>query len=248
MAQVAEIFQMVRQRLGKPTLVSLTPDILLQAIWDRTQFYAIKMRNDSNEGLRMRNFKIQVIGGLDDYPISYADFGGAFLIHTDPDMYADGRRREVDIVRLQDLDLATTPVRITGDDDSVEAMSFYVNDVGWNMRASPRGSSGYYIVWYEPVGASQQALTNSPQIPVAFHPMLSIAVAFDVADHCAWEGVGPEEAMGRRQSFKASLLQQKVEWEREWDTYIRSVNHEDTGFVSPFATSPDVYARYRGGW
>ena len=84
------------------------------------------------------------------------------LVTTDPDLYPDGRVREIPVVRMQDFDLVDSgeaPIDgTTVGADTVESIAFFADENGWKAQVRPRGAVGNYRVHYEPASVLQMPL------------------------------------------------------------------------------------------
>lgn len=254
MATVEELINTTRRRLARPDRESVPDDAILLGLHNANQHYVIKLRNASDEGAFLKRFALPITGGsVDEYPISALalDFSGAALVTTDPDLYPDGRVREVQVVRVQDFDLVddgSVPITSsTVGTDSVSSMAFFKDEYGWKVQVRPRGAVGNYRVWYEPANIMQMPLAGSPQTPAAFHDLLSIEAALECLPLAHWPGLDPKVAEMRRKNLENMFLRQKVERMREWEIFVRDMTPEDTGSREVFESSPGVWDAFRGG-
>lgn len=246
------LVQETRRRLGRPDRESVPDDAILLGLYTANQARVIKLRNASDEGALVKRFPLAITGGTDEYPVSALayDFSGAALVTTDPDLYADGRVREIAVVRIQDLNLlddGDAPSQSGVGDDTVSVMAFFADENGWKVRVRPRGGVGNYRVEYEPAYVIPGPLGSRPVTPEAFHDLLSIDASLQCLPLAQWPGLEAKAAESRRGALERSYLQQKMPMEREWEIFIRDMTPEDAGGREVFESSPGVWANFRNG-
>jgi len=236
----------------------LSRSVLVQALWDRNQFFCSQLKNWSNEGYMLRQFGLTVIAGTTQYGLAALapQFGGCFLVTTDPSFYPDQRQREVQYGRLQDADFAGVGgsgigagTGFLGALDSVGFIAFYSDpDLGgWQAKTYPIGAQGRYIVYYEPDNVGETALENTPQMPASWHHLLAVAAAIDCIGQCEWQGMTIDESRAKRQDILPGLVAFKNELMPEFLHYLQMANAEHQGIRTPYSSSPGVWSSYRGG-
>lgn len=254
MASVERLIAWTRQKLDFPELSRST---LVQAIWDRNQFFLSQMKNVSNEGYLLRQFSLIVSPGQSQYPVSAQapDFAGLFLVTTDPAFYQDGRVREVQYGRIQDANYAAMTSETFGpwfgQPDSLNFVACY-NDPdqgGWQLRTYPiNRAQGYYTCYYEPTLAGNTALQNEPQMPACWQQLLAVATALDVLGQCSWTGMTVDESRAKRADLLPGLERFRAEMEPEWKHWLLMANAAHTGIRTPYSSTPGLWGYWRGGW
>lgn len=249
MPSVEQVITMCRQRLGYPLHSALTTQQILQFIWDTNQFYVNEMKL-TDEGWLVKTIPLAISASADEYPIAAGDFMPPFLITTDRTLYSDGREREVDVIRLQDRDLAgfsDVPAIDAGpsDVDTVQGIGFYGNGTQWVARAYPSGSAGNYTLFYEPGLVAQQGLDGNPQMLKMYHALLSISVALQCVGLCEWKGLDYGQTVQKRAELRVDLAKAESDWKRQFGIYIRTSADQSTGFRQPFASDEGIWDMYR---
>lgn len=233
----------------------LSRSVLVQALWDRNQFFCSQLKNWSNEGYLLKQFLLTVIPSASTYALSALapDFGGCFLITTNPSYYPDQRQREVQYGRVQDADYANIGFNgfpggtFLGALDSIGYVAFYNDGTGWQAKTYPIGGQGQYVVWYEPDNVGETALENTPPMPASWHHLLAVSAAIDCLGQCEWQGLTMAESREKRQDLLPGLVAFKNELMPEWLHYCLIANAEHQSIRQPYSSAPGVWSSYRGG-
>ena len=255
MQTIAKILENATVRLDSPEYP--TKRELLQYLYEQNQFYVNDLRL-TDQGWLLRQYPFPVDGSTDTYPVPAAGFSGAYLVTTDPSAYVDGRRREVQTLRLTDFNLVQTPdlLQTTGavEQDTVAAIAFYQQDGQWWGKVKPSNGQGTYTIWYEPGAVLDGNIDNAPDLMQQFAQLLTVATACDALPTCRWAGLDGEAAAAKRTVLGARLGQLEARFYQQFRTYIRTVNQPQTEFRQPYETSLGMARRANrfggrfGGW
>jgi hypothetical protein len=240
MPTVAAVLGKVRDYLShseESYALKLNMGLALSMLYDQNQLYVNEMKL-TQEGWLLKRLTLPVTTDSSEYAITTVDatatdFGGAFLVETDPAYYTTtSKRREVPVVNYQNADLVepnyTVPSFSQGSDepDTVTAIAFYNLDGAWKARTFPANAEGQYLVWYEPGVVADKALTAKPQMVEAFHGMLACSTARVLTGKAAWDGMPPAEAAEFRRELRDMLTGELNRWEMVWNRY-RFQSHDE---------------------
>lgn len=244
MSTIGRLLSAVRLRLRSPHRDRPTDAQLLQFLYDRNQYYVNETKLTGQSWL-IHRYALDVAGDSGVYPIPPADFAGPKLVTTDPEQYADQRRREVQIVEFRNLDMTNWADRTVGhtgaETDSVACMAFYRDQTGWKVQVAPANARGNYVLWYEPGFISDLAIENEPPMIKAFRPLLELSVAHDALPFCEWGDYTFEQNQATRAELRTTYMPFFEQLERSFRLYALNLNDPQDVYDEP-------YSQMRGGW
>lgn len=226
---------------------------LVEFMHEQNQMLVNEMKL-SDDGWLLRRFRLTLDGSrrIYDLPADAVGFAGAFLAHTDPDAYSDGRRREVDLTRLEDLNLSAAPDRLGAfsgiGDDTLVSLAFFNEGGAWKAAVMPTDARGTYEIWFELSTVFETMLENKPELLEAFAPLLTIATALDALGSAKWTGLDEPACIAKRAELRPRLEQLEQRFRATFKNTLDSMNQPSTGFRHVFESSPGASRRGRIPW
>ena len=179
----------IRRRLGHPLPDAPDDGVILTALIDQIAHHTTQLAVSRNHWA-VEKWTLFVQPGIEDYPITAANFGRPFLMYTiDPtDIYHV--RREIPFSMFQDTDRryigSQQASLMAANRHSASQVVFYRKEgQGWFVRPVPiPGGTASYELWYE-TNYNYGSLGDSPGLD-CFHHLLRVQTALSVLPSCEW--------------------------------------------------------------
>lgn len=244
----------VRARLGYPPYDVIPNDVLYEHLLDEQQNLLTRIHLTSQKWDVVGSLRVTTDLTRDKVVISdkAPNFGRADIVETVDNGAPDFRRREVERVDLQDLNLHWDGHKPIGGDNNYPHIATHVafyRDSETNQWMAwfvpPAFAPAEYQIWYQPGALVPTALAGKPNFPLeTFFNLLKVNTAIallgllakSLQKHKLWD----KDVF---QALERTLLNRQAEYNEPFDRYILQDGEDDAGYIQPFNGS-----RRGGDW
>lgn len=254
MSSVAENISAIRQRLGNPNPHAPSDLMLLNLLIDQLLHHQAQLQNTRNHW-GIESFTLPVSAGVEDYPVTAANFGRPFLVHTQDTANTYHQRVEIPFSLMQDADQGYTGPQQTGSASQWSAveMVFYrkgITSPAWYARPVPiPNASGEYLVWYEQF-YEFGALSDRPGLS-PFHHLVRVQTALSALPDCEWAAISieknPKAWELKARARKESLLHDEAIFQKQFDRYITMGSRDGVTDKIGYGADYEADWNYGGG-
>lgn len=238
----------IRRRLGHPLPEAPDDGTLLTMLVDQIAHHTTQLSVTRNHW-SVERWTLTVRSGIEEYPVTAANFGRPFLLYTiDPtDQYHF--RREIPFSLLQDVDRRyvgpeTAAPRAQNEHTAV-LVSFYRKEgQGWFIRPTPiPGNDAQYELWYE-ANYNYGSMGDAPGLD-AFHHLLRVETALSALPYCEWPGLSMKEDLPAWQAkiglLRDTLIRDEMMFRQAFNNYKAAASRDGVTTKLGYAPESDVW-------
>lgn len=242
------LLQGIRARLGRPPLDVLTNEVLYEHLLDEEEHMNTKLKLTSQKWIT-RSFEVTVDPqNYKRVEISSKDptFGRPDIVETVDNGAPDFRRREIDVIDLQDIDLHWTGYKpLQGDTNyphNARKVAFYYDEatkITYAYFVPPPFAQATYRIWHQPASTVPARLAEKPGFPLTlFYNLVKVStarrllgiLAISLKKHQMWDA----EVFG---ALKQALDEAYMDFNEPFERYILQDSEDQAGYIQPFNQS-----------
>lgn len=222
----------IKLRLGEPIAQKPSDDLILLNLTTQIQSYVNKV-NLSAKPWVVDQWNLNVVQGIEDYPIGVSNFGKPLMVRTVYPANPAHIERVVDFFELQDLNFdwnlprnfGNTFFNLDGSPHTALRMAFFrkggSDQVYVRVLPVPQLAATYQILYQLGEYGSTESLSTIPVLP-QHHALIEVRTAISLLPAASWT---EDESFNskKREEFALSLGNDAKDLEREFALYTQTM-------------------------